>query len=168
MDQGGLGELEGTSTKGSTQSRAKTALRMGYEAEVALIKKKIGSIDDVRGKLGLSKRKMCQLLLVDPSAWTRWGKTPQQIPPHIYRSLQWYLALTDQKPEWHPKNTYLGAFGETQSQMRKTEMDKVLDENQILREKLTTLMEAQKKWKLWLGANTLLLLSFLLAFFFVL
>ena len=102
-------------------NRAKTALRISYETEIELIRKKIGSIDEVREGLGLSRRKMCQLLLVDPSAWTRWGKNPNQIPPHIYRSLQWYLALIEKHPEWHPKNTYLGAFGETQYQMKKIE-----------------------------------------------
>lgn len=36
---------------------------------------------------------MCQLLLVDPSAWTRWMKDESRVPPHIYRSLEWFLAL---------------------------------------------------------------------------
>jgi hypothetical protein len=40
---------------------------------------------------------MAQLLMVDPSAWTRWMKTGQ-VPPHIYRSLQWYLALREKIP----------------------------------------------------------------------
>ena len=62
-------------------NRAKTALRISYETEIELIRKKIGSIDEVREGLGLSRRKMCQLLLVDPSAWTRWGKTPIRSPP---------------------------------------------------------------------------------------
>ncbi len=90
--------------------RQKTSLRMKYEAESTVIKKNIGSIEDVRIKLGLSQRKMCQLLMVDPSAWSRWQKEDSKVPPHIYRALQWYLALIDKSPEWHPLNTYLGAF----------------------------------------------------------
>lgn len=72
--------------------------RMRYEAEVTVIKHQIGELETIRKKLGLSARKICQLLLVDPSAWTRWttGITPP--PPHIFRSLQWYLMLQDHVP----------------------------------------------------------------------
>lgn len=41
---------------------------------------------------------MAQLLLVDPSAWTRWTKGGDEAPPHIYRMLQWYLALEEKYP----------------------------------------------------------------------
>ena len=167
----------------SSQSsvRAKTALRISYETEVDIIRKKIGSIDEVREKLGLSRRKMCQLLLVDPSAWTRWGKNPKQVPPHIYRSLQWYLALIEQQPEWHPKNTYLGAFGETQYQIKKMEkkieeklhqfklspqknefmknrVDQIHEKNQLLGEQLAIVAQSQRGWQFLLLANTVILL----------
>lgn len=36
---------------------------------------------------------MCQLLLVDPSAWSRWMRDETKVPPHIFRALEWYLAL---------------------------------------------------------------------------
>jgi hypothetical protein len=48
--------------------------------------------------LGLSQRKMAQLLLVDPSAWTRWTQLDQGAPPHVWRALAWYLALQDKYP----------------------------------------------------------------------
>jgi hypothetical protein len=41
---------------------------------------------------------MAQLLLVDPSAWTRWTQTDQGAPPHVWRALAWYLALQDKYP----------------------------------------------------------------------
>lgn len=169
------------SLKNKSSGRAKTALRMSYEAEVDVIRRKIGSIDEVREQLGLSRRKMCQLLLVDPSAWTRWDKNPEQAPPHIYRSLQWYLALIEQKPEWHPQNTYLGAFGETQYQIKK--MEEKLDEkiqqlqlspeepplvenqvaqihekNRLLSEQLLSTTQSQRWWRLLLLVNTIILL----------
>lgn len=80
-----------------SEGRAKTSLRMMYEAQAEVLKVQIGDLESIRSKLGLSQRKMAQLLLVDPSAWTRWNKTGQ-VPPHIYRSLQWYLALKEKIP----------------------------------------------------------------------
>ena len=97
-------------SKTQENDRQKTALRMKYEAESQVIRKKLGSLEEIRSQLGLTQRKMCQLLMVDPSAWSRWQKDQGKIPPHIYRSLQWYMALIDKAPEWHPLNSYLGAF----------------------------------------------------------
>ncbi|MBK9038127.1 MAG: hypothetical protein IPL83_03015 [Bdellovibrionales bacterium] len=86
--------------------RSKTSLRLKYEAETAVIQKKIGHLEDIRISLGLSRRKMAQLLLVDPSAWTRWTKNEDSAPPHIFRALQWYMALIDKQPGWHPQNSF--------------------------------------------------------------
>jgi hypothetical protein len=76
-------------------SRINSSLRMQYEAHVQVIRNQIGHLDSVRAQLGLSQRKICQLLMVDPSAWTRWTKAAQSsthldsAPPHIWRALQW-------------------------------------------------------------------------------
>ncbi|MCB0362059.1 MAG: hypothetical protein KDD35_05040 [Bdellovibrionales bacterium] len=88
------------------KNRNKTPLRLKYEAESSVIRRKLGSLDEIRRTLGLSRRKMAQLLMVDPSAWTRWTQHEETIPPHIYRSLQWYLALIEKEPAWHPQNTF--------------------------------------------------------------
>ena len=40
---------------------------------------------------------MCQLLLVDPSAWTRWLKSGA--PPHVYQSLKWLIELRQHNPD---------------------------------------------------------------------
>lgn len=90
-----------------SKNRVSSSLRMKYEAEVKLIKHKWGSLEDIRNTLGLSQRKVCQLLLVDPSAWTRWTRkyedgSEEEAPPHIYRSLSWYLLLLDKSPELSP------------------------------------------------------------------
>lgn len=84
-----------------------TSLNLKYQAESQVIRNKIGTIEDVRKGLGVSQRKMAQLLMVDPSSWNRWSKTGKT-PSYIYRSLQWYLALIEKQPEWHPQNSFLG------------------------------------------------------------
>ncbi len=81
-----------------SQFKVKTSLRIKYEAEVSVIKTQIGHLEDIRFQLGLSKRKMAQLLLVDPSTWSRWTAMDFSTPPHIYRALQWYLALQEKIP----------------------------------------------------------------------
>ena len=109
--------------------KSSPSLRMKYQAERGVIAKKLGNIEDIREELGLSKRKICQLLLVDPSSWTRWSKPEEDAPPYIYRSLQWYLALIDKNPEWHPANTWLGQ--NSLHQELKDELDR-LDSKQSL------------------------------------
>lgn len=79
-------------------ARSKTSLRIHYEAQVSVIQGQIGNLEKIRVSLGLSQRKMAQLLLVDPSAWTRWTKNEDSAPPHIWRALQWYLALREKIP----------------------------------------------------------------------
>ncbi len=79
-------------------ARAKSSQRMKYEAEVRFFRSTYGGLEDVRVRLGLSQRKICQLLLVDPSAWTRWGKSEEKVPPHIYRALEWYISLAEKDP----------------------------------------------------------------------
>ena len=93
----GFGDISGSDTEFSS-AKAKSSQRLRYEAEVEIIKRKLGSLDDIRNQLGLPQRKIAQLLLVDPSAWTRWTKSGEDAPPHIYRMLQWYLALQDKYP----------------------------------------------------------------------
>ena len=85
------------------KGRSKTSLRMIYEAQVSVIQKQIGDLEKVRTDLGLSQRKMCQLLMVDPSAWTRWTRQEQPAPPHIWRALQWYKALQEKIPGLTPQ-----------------------------------------------------------------
>ncbi|MGZ3775061.1 MAG: hypothetical protein ACXVCY_16515 [Pseudobdellovibrionaceae bacterium] len=89
--------------EGDLNPRSKTSLRMHYEAQVSVIQKQLGNLDEIRGKLGLSQRKIAQLLLVDPSSWTRWTKQKDEAPPHIWRALQWYSALQEKIPGLTPQ-----------------------------------------------------------------
>ncbi len=79
--------------------RQKTSLRLKYEAEARVIRERYGGLESIRKTLGFSQRKMGQLLLVDPSAWSRWVKDESKVPPHIYRSLEWLLLLQDKNPD---------------------------------------------------------------------
>lgn len=89
--------------EGDLGPRSKTSLRMHYEAQVSVIQNQLGNLEEIRGSLGLSQRKMAQLLLVDPSTWTRWTKQGDEAPPHIWRALQWYLALREKIPGLTPQ-----------------------------------------------------------------
>lgn len=77
-------------------NRRRSTSRLRYEAETRVIRARLGDLEQIRAKLGLSRRKICQLLLVDPSAWTRWCRT--EPPPHVYRALEWYLLLIEKEP----------------------------------------------------------------------
>lgn len=83
--------------------KAKSSFRLHYEAQVEVIRKQIGDLEKIRENLGLSQRKICQLLMVDPSAWTRWTKKGEKAPPHIYRALQWYMILQEKLPGLTPQ-----------------------------------------------------------------
>ena len=75
--------------------KPKSPYRMRYSAEVAILKRTYGDLEQIRQSLGFSRRKICQLLLVDPSAWTRWSKG--EAPPHIYKTLGLMLQMNDEK-----------------------------------------------------------------------
>jgi transcriptional regulator with XRE-family HTH domain len=79
------------SRQNQARTKAKTSQRLKYEAEITVLKREMGGLEDIRLKLGFSRRKICQLLMVDPSAWTRWTANESDAPPHIYQALKWYL-----------------------------------------------------------------------------
>lgn len=120
------------------KERSKTAERMTYEAEVDVIKKQIGDLDDIRDRLGLSARKMAQLLMVDPSAWTRWTKKITPPPPHIYRALQWYLILFEKNPGFTPQ-IFLSHRWHSQERNQLQKTQELEQEIILLKEQVRTL-----------------------------
>lgn len=96
------GVLESPSME-AFETRVKSSLRLNYEAQVRVIQHQIGGLEQARQTLGLSQRKMAQLLLVDPSAWTRWTRPDGEAPPHVWRALQWYLTLREKIPGLTPQ-----------------------------------------------------------------
>ncbi len=95
---------------------------------------KSGSLEEVRKSLGFSQRKMAELLMVDPSAWTRWTK--EGAPPYVYRALEWYMLLSKEAP--HQAHSYwlatVGARGYDSDE--KHLLSKLKNENTVLEEKL--------------------------------
>lgn len=85
--------------KNSLESVSKPTPRDGYLLEKERIISEIGDLEQIRATLGLSQRKVCQLLLVDPSAWTRWLNTENGAPPHIYQALRWLIELKKVNPD---------------------------------------------------------------------
>ncbi len=98
FSNGSLGADLKIDLENSLNIRAKTSLRLKYEAESQIILKKFGGLRGIQAKLNLSQRKICQLLLVDPSSWSRWLSDEGKTPPHILRACEWYLALNDKYP----------------------------------------------------------------------
>lgn len=72
-------------------SPAKNEKRGRYELVVRAIREKHGGLEDMRARLGFTQKQMSELLLVDPSAWTRWVRDGESAPAHIYQALAWYL-----------------------------------------------------------------------------
>ncbi len=136
--------------------RKKTSLNLKYQAESQVIRNKIGSIEDVRKDLGVSQRKMAQLLMVDPSSWNRWSKTGKT-PSYIYRSLQWYLALIEKQPEWHPQNSFLGG-----NDTRIYELERKFTERISALEADNSILTAQLKLQTQRRSKELLLMCSLL------
>lgn len=89
--------------KAPQKERVLSSLRIKYEAQIEVIKKQIGDLETVRKTLNLSQRQICQLLLVDPSAWTRWTRPGENPPPHIYRALSWYMLIQEKIPGLTPQ-----------------------------------------------------------------
>lgn len=178
-----------TDRQTSGENKGKTALRMQYEAEAQVIRNKLGSIEDIRKNLGLSRRKICQLLLIDPSTWTRWTKDPEKIPPHIFRTLQWYLSLIEKHPEWHPQNSFGPGLWRSQNeqihkltQKLEGQMEALRQENQALKTRLNDTQSLSQSttaapddqneslqvglaWKMLLLANTVLMVFMLIRTF---
>lgn len=79
------------------ENQGASNLRDEYNLEKQRIIAEFGGLRGMRDVLGLSQRRLCRLLMVDPSAWTRWNKT--DAPPHIYQALKWLIELKKINPE---------------------------------------------------------------------
>jgi len=139
--------IEGTASQNPREPRISSALRMKYDAEVALVKHRWGDLEAIRKNLGLSQRKICQLLFVDPSAWTRWTRNEGDAPPHIYRALSWFLLLQEKHPETAP---YQWLQAVARPQLPEIEIQKI-------RSKLESELQAQLQKAL--GTKTKVLLG---------
>lgn len=126
-----------TRPDGFIDAVARNPQRMTYQAQVDVIQRQIGGIEDVRLKLGLSARRICQLLLVDPSAWSRWTRSPSGPPAHVWRALQWYMILNEKIPGLTP-DYFVGRNPIDESYRIRREMD----------QKVQALEKGQVAWSL--------------------
>jgi transcriptional regulator with XRE-family HTH domain len=162
----------------SAEPRLKTSQRLTYEAEARVLRQQVGSLEKIRENLGLSRRKMCQLLLVDPSAWTRWVRDESRVPPHIFKALQWYLLLIEKHPSLHPqynlgvKNS--GDLRRKTFEEEKNRLESRLQEQESALEarvaELTAALGERSQiglgWKILLLINSLFMLWLLMKFLF--
>lgn len=74
-------------------SKGKGLYGLAYASKVEQIKKQIGDLEKIRQNLKMSRREICQILLVNPSAWTRWTKSKEGPPAHFYRALEWLIYI---------------------------------------------------------------------------
>ena len=78
-----------------------------YASQVQKIKERLGDLEGIRKNLGMSRRQICQILLVNPSAWTRWTKSSQGAPPHFYRALEWLIYIHNKKTSYQQNSSFL-------------------------------------------------------------
>ena len=117
--------------------RTKTSLKMNYEAQSVVIERQLEGLEGVRLKLGLSQRKMAQLLLVDPSAWTRWTRQGHRPPGIVWRALQWYMILQEKIPGLTP-NYFLASAPSALRAENLSDLKKESEARELLEKKLLT------------------------------
>jgi len=157
--------------------KSKTPLRLRFEAEARVIQSRLGDLDKVRERLGLSQRKLAELLFVDPSAITRWQKDPETIPPWVWRSLSWYMELEGKEPNWAqwrewflkkgmrdvqsaPSHSVKRPASEDELLILRQEIDQARGENQKLKEQMDAKEALGLTWKALLLLNSLAWLGF--------
>lgn len=154
--------------------KSKTSQRIKYEAEAKVLSHRFGGLEGARAKLGLSQRKMAQLLFVDPSAWTRWAQSEANhsgelaAPPHVYRSLAWFLSLQEKFPAldsafWLRDVARVAVNTASQSGSA-SELQELRHEVLELQKRVETLNAVQSRRSIWGKRAILLLPSLPIAF----
>jgi transcriptional regulator with XRE-family HTH domain len=139
-----------------------------YESEVFEIRQRRGDLEEIRRQLGLSKKRISELLLVDPSAWTRWTRGISRVPAHVYRSLDWYLSLLEKDPKLREKQKVDRiekelAAGREQLQSQLEALKSELHSENWREERRKLLSQLESAEKLSFAWKALLLVTFLLA-----
>ena len=95
--------------KTTRASKGQGTYGLFYASQVQQIKEKLGDLEGIRKNLGMSRRQICQILLVNPSAWTRWTKSSQGAPPHFYRALEWLIYIHSKKTNHQQNSPFLNS-----------------------------------------------------------
>ena len=144
--------------------RSKTSLKMHYDAQSVVIERQLEGLEGVRSKLGLSQRRMAQLLMVDPSAWTRWNRPGNRAPGIVWRALQWYMILNEKIPGLTP-NYFLNSAPSAVRAETLKDLKKESEARELLELKFSKLYDRlsglETQLKLW-RMGTLILASVLI------
>ena len=97
------------STRINRASKGQGTYGLFYASQVQKIKDRLGDLEGIRKNLSMSRRQICQILLVNPSAWTRWTKSPQGAPPHFYRALEWLIYIHSKKTNHQQNSPFLSS-----------------------------------------------------------
>lgn len=143
-------------------SKVRTGLSMKYEAQVSVIRGQIGEISEIKQKLDINSRGLAQLLLVDPSAVTRWTRDGASAPPMVYRALQWYLALQEKVPGLTPQY-FVGRDGRVDVAKTRLESEALEHRFRSEVEQLRRTLEKERKKLRW--AVTGMVLTQILLYF---
>ena len=101
--------MSDTYTTSHRTSKGQGTYGLFYASQVQKIKERLGDLEGIRKNLGMSRRQICQILLVNPSAWTRWTKSSQGAPPHFYRALEWLIYIHSKKANHQQNSLFLDA-----------------------------------------------------------
>lgn len=156
----------------------RSSLRLRFEAEVEVLLMRYGSLEAMRKRLQLSRREICKILLVDPSAWTRWTSHDRTAPPHVYKTMALLMEKVEKNPEafnaQNTQNADLNTLKKIEADLKKVEVEmrqeqRVLNEQaqkellsqiEIVRSEAAKLkMQAEQRLVLTLGWKFLIILN---------
>jgi hypothetical protein len=153
-----------------------------FQAQIRDITGRYGSLEVMRQRLKMSRRQICDYLMVDQSAWSRWvQETSKGAPPHVYRTLALAVEQNLQDSDVrsrvtqsqdlvqghadHFNSLVKDELAELELKMREQHMSQI--EN--MRERLDASLRQNEKfeilklgWKIILIINTVLILYVLL------
>lgn len=144
-----------------------------FGREISQIHQKYGDLENMRQTLKCSRREICEYLMVDASAWSRWTSGDRiTAPPHVYRTM---ALIMEQKLS----NLSTGPL-ESRKQKKALQEDGLRDEYlrneylaqeylpqiDALKEKLEITIKQNEKYEiLTMGWKIILILNSILLFY---
>ncbi len=145
-----------------------------YGSAIQEIQKQHGGLEDMRVKLNISRKQICDFLMVDPSAWSRWtagekGGDRSAVPPHVYRTMALIMASSGVQADsaFTPATVRAVARVTTPPISHNPPLDEypqmnqaLASQNETLREKLETAQKQNEKFEvLTMGWKIILILN---------
>ncbi|MCB0351353.1 MAG: hypothetical protein KDD38_09235 [Bdellovibrionales bacterium] len=142
----------------------KTPRKIKFEAEIENIISLHGDLEAMRTRLGYSRRQICEELMVDPSAWTRWTQKEGSAPPHVYKTLSLLLPkLESQGLDIFKQRESLPEIIEEKTHLKEQSQNFELSHIEALRSQMSKIeTDLQNREILSVGWKLLLILNFIL------